>query len=103
VDVSSPEAAKFIVIFSVKGVDTVMLGRDEEDIVAAFARNFDTAEEERLCIDLSIDVEGEEFPKVLDIHIARCQGGFIQVLAPVRALSYCESPPFALLPACREQ
>ncbi len=56
----------------IEGVYAVMLGDDEEHIVPALSWNLHPADEERLCIDLTIYMQSEELAELLRIHIARC-------------------------------
>ena len=60
------------VTVGVEGIYAVMLGHDEEHIVPALTRNLDPADEERLCVDLTINMQGEELAQLLSIYIARC-------------------------------
>ncbi len=56
-----------------------MLGRHEEDIVAAFAGNLHPAEKERLCVYISIYVQGEQFPQALRIYVLRGKAGLTEI------------------------
>jgi len=60
----------------VEGVDGVVFGGDEEDVVTAFAGDFYAGEEERLGVDVSVDFEGEELAEALGVDIARGEDGF---------------------------
>ena len=51
----------------VEGVDAVVLGGDEENIVRAFAWNFDVRHEKRLSVDGSIDFERADLAEALGI------------------------------------
>jgi len=63
-----------------------VLGGDKEYIVAAFSRNFHAAEEERLGVNISIHLQGEELSKVLNIYIARRQFGLVEIGAGARVV-----------------
>ena len=70
----------------VERIHGVELGRDEEDIVSAFPWNLNAAEEERLSIDISVHVQGEELSKVLNVHIAGRQFGLVEIRARARVV-----------------
>lgn len=43
----------------IEGVDTVMLCRDENDIMPSHAGNLQASKEERLSVDIAIDLQRE--------------------------------------------
>src|SRR5215831_4056097 len=56
------------------GVDGIVLGGDEEEVVAAFAGNLDVSDQKRLGVDVAIDLEGEELAKLLGVDVTRGEG-----------------------------
>jgi len=67
----------------VKGIDTVVLGGDQNDIVRA-GRYREVRHIERLGIDLAVDGAREQLAEGRTAHRARCQGKLLAV-CPVRA------------------
>ena len=55
------------------------LRSDKDQIVAAFSWDLHSAEEERLRIDISINLQREHFSELLRVHVARRQDGLAQV------------------------
>ncbi len=80
-----PQRTTWIAV-SVEGIDAVVLGSNEEYIVAAFPWNLHAAEEERLGIDISVYAQGEDLPKVLNVYIARRQVGLVEIGAGARVV-----------------
>src|ERR1700733_2298139 len=88
---------------SVERIDGVVLGGDEEDIVAAFPWYFHAAEKERLGIDISVHVQGEESSKVLNVHVAGRQFGLVEIRAGARVVILGGSHPLCSRRRCERE
>src|SRR5580704_3789464 len=63
----------------VESVDAVVLGSDEEYVVAALAWDVDAGNKQRLGIDVAIDLEREQLSELLWVHVLGSQYSFVQV------------------------
>src|SRR5271170_798429 len=55
----------------IEGINAVVLGGDEEDVVEALAGNFDSWNEQRLGVNCAVDSEGAEFGEQFRVNVLR--------------------------------
>src|SRR5580692_11471825 len=58
-----------------------MFGGDEDDVVRAFAGNFNRRKKQRFSVDCAVDFEYAEFAELLGVDVLRRQEYFIQSCA----------------------
>ena len=63
----------------VEGVDAVMFGGDEDDVVGAFAGDGDTLHIKGLCIDAAVNRIGEELAEIRGGDVGGSEDGFVGV------------------------
>jgi len=65
----------------VEGIDAVVFGGDEKDVVFAFAGNLEIGELQRLGVNVAVDFEGKEFAELCGIDVGRSEDFFVEVSA----------------------
>src|SRR5579859_466415 len=65
-------------VVGVEGVDAIVLGGDEQNVMRAFAGNLDRREEERLRVNRAIHLEGADFAKLFGIDVLGSEDLLVQ-------------------------
>src|SRR5437762_11126724 len=60
----------------VESVDTIVFGGDEENVVFAFAWDFDIRKIERLGVDVAVHFQGKELAELGGIDVCRSENFF---------------------------
>ena len=81
IDVPKKAVVRAVVAFGVEGVDGIMLGGDENEIVRALARNRDSGNNKGLAIDLAVHWINEPQAEVGAVDVGKSEDGFVRVLA----------------------
>ena len=74
------------VVVGVEGVDAVVFGSDEDDVVGAFAGDRDVRHVERLSVDLRVHGLREKFAEGGGIYVCSGEDGFVGVGAGARVV-----------------
>lgn len=63
----------------VEGIDAVVFGGDEDDVVSALAGDGETLNVKRLSVDAAVNGIGEEFAEICGGDVRRSEDGFVGV------------------------
>src|SRR2546421_7260653 len=73
-------------IVRVESINTVVLGRDEEDVMRAFVDDGHVRDIKRLGINVTVHGVGEQSAERRAIDIRKRQNGFIRILSGARVV-----------------